>query len=82
MREWNSMAVARMAEGAETLLGGLLRTRSFLSSLQGYHPDDAILVVTHSFISRCIWMELNQVSNPQQTYGFRHPNSEIKLYQI
>ena len=80
--DWNSLEIERTPEGAETLLAGLKRTELFLSDLRAQHTDDTILIVTHSFVSRCLWILINRIEDPETMREFTHPNSEIKIYNI
>lgn len=80
--DWNSLEIERTPEGAETLLAGLKRTELFLNDLRKNHQNDTILIVTHSFISRCLWILTNRIEDPELMRNFSHPNSEIKIYNI
>jgi broad specificity phosphatase PhoE len=77
---WNSLDVPRMPEGAETLLSGINRVRDFLEDLEKKYKgkDVEILVITHSFISRCMWIILNKITDEKMMAGFTHKNDEIK----
>lgn len=79
---WNSLEVERMGSGAETLLSGLNRVRSFLDDLKNQYPDGAkLLLVTHSFISRCLWIITENITNEEEMSNFVHPNDQIKTYE-
>ena len=78
---WNSLETARMDGGAETLLSGLERVKSFLNDLKEQYPEGGeLLLVTHSFISRCLWIVLEDIKDPDEMSTFLHPNDEIKQY--
>lgn len=80
---WNSLETARMDSGAETLLSGLERVKSFLSDLKEKYPEGGdLLLVTHSFISRCLWINLENITDPDEMSTFLHPNDEIKEYTL
>ena len=80
---WNSLEVERMGSGAETLLSGLTRVREFTEELKRKYPGGGdILLVTHSFISRCLWIITENVTNEQQMSNFLHQNDEIKRYTL
>ena len=79
---WNSLEVERMGSGAETLLSGLNRTRNFLDDMKANCPDGAtLLLVTHSFISRCIWIITENITDEEEMSNFVHPNDQIKVYE-
>lgn len=79
---WNSMEERRTKEGAETFLAGYERVKEFLDELkQKYKDDDQILIVTHSFISRCIWSVINNNTDMKKHVGFVHKNDEIKVFE-
>lgn len=78
---WNSLETAHMDGGAETLLSGLERVKSFLNDLKEQYPEGGeLLLVTHSFISRCLWIVLEDIKDPDEMSTFLHPNDEIKQY--
>lgn len=80
---WNSLETARMDGGAETLLSGLERVKSFLEYLKKKYPEGGdILLVTHSFISRCLWIILENITDPEEMSTFLHPNDEIREYTL
>ena len=80
---WNSLETTRMDGGAETLLSGLERVKSFLADLKEKYPDGGeLLLVTHSFISRCLWIILEDIKDPDEMSTFLHPNDEIKQYTL
>ena len=80
---WNSLETARMDGGAETLLSGLERVKSFLSDLKEKYPEGGdLLLVTHSFISRCLWINLENITDPDEMSTFLHPNDEIREYTL
>ncbi len=80
---WNSLTEKRTKEGAETFGAGIERVEEFLADLKStYKKDATILLITHSFISRCLWKITNNISNENDFRKFLHKNSEIKIYQI
>ena len=80
---WNSLEVTRMGSGAETLLSGLERVKSFLASLKEKYPEGGdLLIITHSFISRCLWIITENIQNPEKMSTFLHRNDEIKEYSL
>lgn len=78
---WNSLDFDITPEGAETLKAGLKRVKSFLSELHMKNGDKTVLVVTHNFISKCIWILENNIKSKEQINNFFHDNGEIKLYR-
>lgn len=82
---WNSLTEKRTAEGAETFASGLERVEDFLISLRERFSDkkDAkILLITHSFISRCLWAIDRGVSDDLDYTKFHHKNNEIIIYEL
>ena len=78
---WNSLEVERMGSGAETLLSGLNRVQSFLDDIKNQYKDGAeLLLVTHSFISRCLWIITENITDEEEMSNFLHPNDQIKIY--
>ena len=60
MPDWNSLVKLKTDGNAETFGSGIIRVREFLSDLKKEFPADAeILLITHSFVSRCIWSIVN-----------------------
>lgn len=83
MPDWNSLVKLKTDEEAETFASGLLRVRDFLSDLKKKFPDDAeILLITHSFVSRCIWAIVNGYDENTDYSKFHHKNDEIVKYII
>lgn len=80
---WNSLTEKRTAEGAETFGAGMERTRDFLAELKSKYDKNAeILIITHSFISRCIWAITNNITDEAEFSKFSHKNEEIRIYEI
>lgn len=77
---WNSLDMERTPEGAETLAAGLKRVKSFLNEIFSKSEDKTVLVVTHSFVSKCIWILENNIQSQEQINSFFHDNGEIKHY--
>ena len=79
-KAWNSLDMDRTPEGAETLLAGLKRVSNFLSEIHTKYEEKTVLVVTHNFISKCIWILENNISDMDLINSFFHNNDEIKIY--
>ena len=80
---WNSLTEKRTEEGAETFGAGLERVEDFLADLKKQFSDDAkILLITHSFISRCLWAIKQDLSENLDYTKFHHKNDEIIIYDI
>lgn len=77
---WNALDVDRTPERAETLAAGLKRVESFLDEICSTSEDKTILIVTHMFISKCIWILENNIQSMEQINNFFHQNGEIKHY--
>lgn len=77
---WNSLAIERTPEGAETLASGLKRVKDFMDEINGKYKNKTVLIVTHNFISKCIWILENNIQNPELINSFFHDNAEIKYY--
>lgn len=80
---WNSLIEKRTSEGAETFGAGLERVQDFLSELKCTYPPTAkILLVTHSFISRCLWAIQQGIDKDLDYTKFHHKNEEVIIYKI
>ena len=77
---WNSLDTEVTPEGAETLLSGLKRTKSFLEDIHKKYKGKNVLVVTHNFVSKCIWAIEENITDKNQLMNYVHPNGEIKQY--
>ena len=80
-KSWNSLDTEKTVEGAETLGVGLKRVREFLDEIKKVNKNKTILIVTHNFISKCIWIIENNITDIEQIDEFFHNNGEIKFYQ-
>ncbi len=78
---WNSLDMDRTFEGAETLKAGLKRVKSFLEEIHAKDEEKTVLVVTHNFISKCIWILENNIQNKDLINDFFHDNGDIKFYR-
>lgn len=77
---WNALGFDKTTYGAETLGAGLKRVKSFLEEIYSKDGDKTVLVVTHNFIIKCIWIIENEVQDMDQINSFYHKNDEIKHY--
>lgn len=77
---WNSLTVERTPEGAETLKAGLIRTKSILEEIHESFQDKRVLIVTHNFICKCIWMLEEGISDKNEIDSFFQENDEIRKY--
>lgn len=77
---WNSLDTDRTPEGAETLRAGLKRAKSILGEIKEKDKNKTVLIVTHMFISKCIWVLEENVQDKEQINQFFHANDEIKHY--
>ena len=76
---WDSLDYDKTVDGVETFGSGIKRTREFINEISLKHFDKTILVVTHNFISKCIWIIENEIQDMGQI-NFYHKNGEIKHY--
>ena len=79
---WNSTETETTPEGAETLLSRLNRTKDFLNDIQEKYKGKNVLVVTHNFVSKCIWGIEENITSKDELGSFVHPNGEVKKYFI
>lgn len=79
---WNSLTLDRTSEGAETLKAGVARVKSILDEIHTKYRGKRVLIVTHNFICKCIWMLENNITDPEQINTFFQDNDEIKKYVI
>jgi len=77
---WNSLDTERTPEGAETLAAGLKRVKDIMDEINEKYKNKTVLIVTHNFISKCIWILENNIQNPELINSFFHDNGEIKYY--
>lgn len=77
---WNSLTIERTDEGAETLKAGLIRTKSILEEIKELNKDKKVLIVTHNFICKCIWMLMEEVTDMDEINSFMQKNDEIRRY--
>lgn len=77
---WNSLEVERTPEGAETLKAGLIRTKSILEEINESCRDKRVLIVTHNFICKCIWMLEEGITDKDEINSFMQENDEIRKY--
>lgn len=77
---WNSLDIEKTPEGAETLAAGIKRVRDFLNEIKQKDHNLNILIITHNFVSKCIWILENSIQDNEQINGFFHDNDEIKYY--
>ena len=77
---WNSLDTEWTPEGAETLASGLKRVKNILNEINEKCEHQTVLIVTHNFISKCIWILENNIQNPELINSFFHDNGEIKYY--
>ena len=45
------------------------------------YVEKTVLVVTHNFISKCIWILENNIQNKELIDSFFHDNGEVKFYR-
>lgn len=77
---WNSLYIDRTPDGAETLKSGLKRVKNFLDEIHEKYEEKKVLIVTHNFISKCIWILENDIKDKEMINDFFHDNGEIKHY--
>ena len=77
---WNSTEYEKTPEGAETLLSGLNRTKDFLDEIREKYKGKNVLIVTHNFVSKCIWINETNATNKDEINNFVHANDEVKHY--
>lgn len=77
---WNSLDIERTEQGAETLAAGLKRVRDFLEEINQKNENKNVLIVTHNFIIKCIWILENNIQDIDKIKNFFHDNEEIAIY--
>lgn len=78
--EWNSLILDKTSDGAETLKAGLIRTESILTEIHKLYEKERVLIVTHNFICKCIWMLENNITDKEEINAFFQNNDEIRRY--
>lgn len=77
---WNSLDIERTEQGAEILAAGLKRVRDFLEEINQKNENKNVLIVTHNFIIKCIWILENNIQDIDKIKNFFHDNEEIAIY--
>ena len=77
---WNSLDLDVTPEGAETLKAGLIRVKSILEEISSKYQNGRVLIVTHNFICKCIWMIMENIENQEEINAFFQDNDEVKKY--
>jgi probable phosphoglycerate mutase len=78
--EWNLLDIDVTKDGAETLGAGLKRVKNFLDEIHEKYKDKTVLIVTHNFVSKCIWILEEDIKKAEDIGKFFHNNDEIKVY--
>ena len=78
--EWNSLDKEVTIYNSESLLAGINRTKSFINDIEKQYTDKTILIVTHMFICKSIWMIENGITDANKANEFFQNNDEIKIY--
>ena len=78
--EWNSLDKEVTIYNSESLLSGIKRTKSFINDIEKQYTDKTILIVTHMFICKSIWMIENGITAVNKANEFFQNNDEIKIY--
>ena len=56
------------------------RTKDFLDDIREKYKGKNVLIVTHNFISKCIWINETHEADKEKINSFYHENGEIKNY--
>ncbi len=78
--EWNSLDKEVTIYNGESLLAGINRTKSFINDIEKQYSNKTILIVTHMFICKSIWMIENKIIDTDRANEFFQNNDEIKIY--
>lgn len=78
--QWNRIDIDRIYGNTETLGSGLKRTKQFLEEIRERYQDKTVLIVTHNFICKCIWMLENHITDSKQIEQYLQKNDEVKQY--
>lgn len=79
--EWNSLEKLITDDGAETLLSGIKRVSSLLEEIEENYQEKDVLIVTHMFICKAIWIIKNNIVDMNEINAFLQQNDEIKVYE-
>ena len=80
--EWNSLDKEITIYNSESLLAGINRAKSFIDEINKEYKDKTVLIITHMFICKSIWMIENDVSDIEKANEFFQNNDEIKVYDV
>ena len=78
--EWNSLEKEITIYNSESLLAGVNRARSFIKDIEQEYKDKTVLIITHMFICKSIWMIENKILDTMKANEFFQNNDEIKIY--
>ena len=79
---WNSLEIDITPDGVETLKAGLARVKLLLDEIHNNYKGKKVLIVTHNFICKCIWIIENNITKLEEINNFFQDNDEIKKYII
>ncbi len=74
--EWNSLEKEKTIYDSESLLAGIKRARSFINNIEKLYKDKTVLVITHMFICKSIWMIENNIQTTEQANEFFQSNAK------
>lgn len=79
---WNSLEIDITPDGVETLKSGIDRVKLLLDEIHNSYKGKRVLIVTHNFICKCIWIIENKITELDEINDFFQNNDEIKKYII
>ena len=79
--EWDSLEKEKNIYGGETQLAGIKRAQNLIDELELDFTDENILLITHMFICKSIWMLENNVKDKAKVQKFFQDGSEVKIYK-
>ncbi len=78
--EWNSLEKEVTIYNGESLLAGINRAKSFIKDIEKQYAGKTVLIVTHMFICKSIWMVENNITDINKANEFFQNNDEIMIY--
>ena len=78
--EWNSLDKEVTIYNGESLLAGIHRAKKFMDDIEKKYKDKVILIITHMFICKSIWMIENDINDVAEANEFFQNNDEIIVY--
>jgi len=78
--EWESLEKETTIYDGDSLLAGINRVKDFFNDIEKDYKDNTILIITHMFICKSIWIIENKKSDKKEIDSFLQKNDEVLVY--